>query len=101
MDLRLREIRADVEKQLADRRQVLRTPHIRLWTRDVYGRLRVRDGTRKPCEAKQSIANTRDVRTSIVWVYTSNATLRIYANEIVLIDDKLYDIAQLILGNEI
>lgn len=65
-DLRLREIRGNVEKQLANRCQILRSPHLRLWSCDVYGRLRVSDGTRKPRETKQNIANTRDVRTAIV-----------------------------------
>lgn len=32
----MREIRTDVEKQLADRRQVLRSPDLRLGPRDVY-----------------------------------------------------------------
>jgi len=58
-DLRLREICGNVEKQLADRCQVLRSPYLRLWSRDVYGRLRV-SGTRKPRETKQNIANVTD-----------------------------------------
>lgn len=35
-NLRLREIRANVEKQFANRRQVLRSPHLRFWSRNVY-----------------------------------------------------------------
>lgn len=76
----MREIRGDVEKQLADRRQVFWTPYLRLWSRDVYERLRVSDGTRKPREAAQNIANTRDVRTAIV-SYGVTIDVTHYAND--------------------
>lgn len=57
--LRMREIRGDVEEQLADRRQVLRPPHLRFWTRHVYDERFVTRDTSGEESAIESNANER------------------------------------------
>lgn len=64
VDLRMREIRADIEKQLADCCQVFRSPHLRLWLRDVYKTMY--DGETIIKKDELNISNVEDARRSIV-----------------------------------